>query len=89
MRLNPIFAGQPTTIFEEMSGLARLHNALNLGQGFPDGEGPEDLRRAAARAVIDGPNQYPQCAAFPRFGRPWRVTMRAIKVLAWAPIASL
>ncbi|MGC1303491.1 MAG: aminotransferase [Caulobacteraceae bacterium] len=62
---NPLFAGLPTTIFELMSGLARKHEAVNLGQGFPDSEGPEDVRAAAARATLEGPNQYP-----PMLGTP-------------------
>lgn len=42
-----------------MSQLARDNNAINLGQGFPDDAGPEDVRRKAAEAVLDGYNQYP------------------------------
>ena len=57
--MNPIFAEQPTTIFDVMSGLARELNAINLGQGFPDDPGPEDVRRIAADAVLNGWNQYP------------------------------
>lgn len=59
------FAALPTTIFEEMSGLARAHGAINLGQGFPDDPGPEALRRKAAEAVLDGYNQYPPMAGLP------------------------
>ncbi|MAK81379.1 aminotransferase [Phenylobacterium sp.] len=59
------FAALPTTIFEEMSGLARAHGAINLGQGFPDNPGPEALRRKAAEAVLDGYNQYPPMAGLP------------------------
>lgn len=59
MRANPVFADMPTTIFEVMSGLAREHGAINLGQGFPDAPGPEALRRLAAEAVLNGSNQYP------------------------------
>jgi N-succinyldiaminopimelate aminotransferase len=58
MRFHPVFRDMPTTIFETMSGLARTHGAINLGQGFPDAPGPEDLRRLAAEAVIHGSNQY-------------------------------
>src|SRR6185295_18885013 len=57
--LNRVYAGMPTSVFEVMSQLAREHNAINLGQGFPDDPGPEDVRRKAAEAVIDGNNQYP------------------------------
>ncbi|MBS63266.1 methionine aminotransferase [Salinisphaera sp.] len=48
-----------TTIFSVMSELAARHNAVNLGQGFPDFEPPLRLREALARAVADGHNQYP------------------------------
>jgi N-succinyldiaminopimelate aminotransferase len=57
--MNPIFADLPVSIFDVMSGLAREHNAVNLGQGFPDDPGPEDVRRKAAEASVDGWNQYP------------------------------
>ena len=63
--MNPVFADLPTTIFEEMSALARAHGAINLGQGFPDGPGPEDVRRAAADAVMNGNNQYPSMMGIP------------------------
>ncbi|MFN3512764.1 MAG: aminotransferase [Phenylobacterium sp.] len=59
---NPIFASLPTTIFEEMSGLARELGAVNLGQGFPDSPGPEAIRAKAADAVLNGYNQYPPMA---------------------------
>lgn len=57
--MNPVFAGLGATIFDVMSGLARETGAINLGQGFPEEDGPLDVREAAARALIDGPNQYP------------------------------
>ncbi len=57
--MNPLYASMPTTIFEEMSALARATGAINLGQGFPDGPGPSDLLQAAADAVLTGSNQYP------------------------------
>jgi aspartate/methionine/tyrosine aminotransferase len=56
---NPVFAGQGTTIFTVMSALAVEHGAINLGQGFPDEDGPLELRQAASRALLEGPNQYP------------------------------
>ena len=62
---NPVFSGLPTTVFEVMSGLARKHQAINLGQGFPDDPGPEDVRRKAAEAVVDGWNQYPPMMGWP------------------------
>lgn len=63
--MNPIFSALPTTIFETMSRLAREHQAVNLGQGFPDDPGPEDVRRRAAEAVISGWNQYPPMMGLP------------------------
>lgn len=57
--LNPVFSGLPTTIFETMSRLAREHQAVNLGQGFPDDPGAPDIRAKAAEAVVSGWNQYP------------------------------
>jgi aspartate/methionine/tyrosine aminotransferase len=60
-----VFTGMPTTIFEVMSALARQHNAVNLGQGFPDVDGPEDIRRVAAEALIKESNQYPPMMGVP------------------------
>jgi aspartate/methionine/tyrosine aminotransferase len=57
--MNRVYAALPTTIFEKMSAIARETGAINLGQGFPDAPGPEDIRRAAADAVMNGYNQYP------------------------------
>ena len=48
-----------TTIFTVMSALAVEHRAINLGQGFPDTEGPRDVVQEAAEALKDGRNQYP------------------------------
>lgn len=56
---NTILSNYGTTIFTLMSQLAIDHNAINLGQGFPDQDGPLDIRKKAAAAMIDGPNQYP------------------------------
>jgi N-succinyldiaminopimelate aminotransferase len=47
-----------TTIFSEFSALALKHGAMNLGQGFPDFDGPEPVKEAAQRAIRDGLNQY-------------------------------
>ena len=67
--VHPLYTGMPPTIFDEMSGLARAHGALNLGQGFPDDPGPEALRRAAAEAVLHGYNQYPPSRGLPELRR--------------------
>jgi aspartate/methionine/tyrosine aminotransferase len=63
--MNPIFADIPTTIFETMSRLARETGAINLGQGFPDDPGAEDVRRKAAEALMEGWNQYPPMMGWP------------------------
>lgn len=63
--MNPLFADLPTTIFETMSSLARQHQAVNLGQGFPDDPGPEDVRSKAADATLHGYNQYPSMMGLP------------------------
>ena len=47
-----------TSIFTEMSVLANKHGAVNLSQGFPDFDGPEEVRAKAAEAIMRGPNQY-------------------------------
>ncbi|MEV5676365.1 pyridoxal phosphate-dependent aminotransferase [Streptomyces sp. NPDC052179] len=58
--LNRRLAGFGTTIFAEMSALAVRTGSLNLGQGFPDTDGPDEIREAAVRALRDGRgNQYP------------------------------
>jgi aspartate/methionine/tyrosine aminotransferase len=56
-----------SSIFSEMSVLSARHDAINLGQGFPDFDGPEEVRAAAAAAVINGPNQYAPLAGLPKF----------------------
>jgi N-succinyldiaminopimelate aminotransferase len=63
--MNPVFDELPVTVFEVMSRLARENDAVNLGQGFPDDPGPEDVRRKAADAVINGWNQYPPMMGIP------------------------
>lgn len=63
--MNPIYSSMGTTIFEAMSARARANGAINLGQGFADGRGPEAVLEAAARAVLDRSNQYPPMAGLP------------------------
>ncbi len=57
--VNNQIAATGTTIFTTMSALAVQHGAINLGQGFPDREGPADILEAAAAALFDQRNQYP------------------------------
>ncbi len=56
---NPVYTGVPTTVFEVMTRLANEHDSVNLGQGFPDTDGPADVLEVAAAALREGPNQYP------------------------------
>jgi N-succinyldiaminopimelate aminotransferase len=51
--------GLGTTVFAEMSALALATGSVNLGQGFPDTDGPPEVAEAARRAIRDGVNQYP------------------------------
>ncbi len=62
---NDLLSGLGTTVFTVMSALATEHQAINLGQGFPDTDGPEDILRAAADALFDGRNQYPPMTGVP------------------------
>src|SRR5215469_10951097 len=64
--LNRALAGLGTTIFAEMSELAVATGSVNLGQGFPDTDGPIEIARAAADAVLSGRgNQYPPGPGIP------------------------
>jgi N-succinyldiaminopimelate aminotransferase len=62
---NDLLAATGTTIFTVMSALAVRHGAINLGQGFPDTEGPDEVLEAAAAALQDGRNQYPPMTGVP------------------------
>ncbi|WP_349897351.1 aminotransferase class I/II-fold pyridoxal phosphate-dependent enzyme [Parafrigoribacterium soli] len=53
------------TIFAEMSALAVATGAINLGQGFPDEDGPAEVLEAARQAISDGVNQYPPGIGMP------------------------
>ena len=63
--MNPVFEQIGASVFETMSRLARERQAVNLGQGFPDDPGPEDVRAKAAEAVVNGWNQYPPMLGLP------------------------
>jgi N-succinyldiaminopimelate aminotransferase len=55
-----------TTIFTEMTALARKTGAVNLGQGFPDSDGPPRVLAAAQAAIASGLNQYPPLDGLPQ-----------------------
>ena len=63
--MNPLYDQMQTSIFERMSSLAARHEAINLGQGFPDFGWPEEILEAAARALKQGSNQYAPSRGLP------------------------
>ncbi|MGW0021660.1 pyridoxal phosphate-dependent aminotransferase [Rhodococcus sp. NPDC003382] len=58
-----------STIFAEMTSLAIQHDAVNLGQGFPDTDGPAAMLEVARQAISDGVNQYPPGPGMPELRR--------------------
>src|SRR6266566_5244483 len=68
--LNRRLTGLGTTIFAEMSALAVTTGSINLGQGFPDTDGPRQIAQAAADAILAGRgNQYPPGPGIPELRR--------------------
>jgi hypothetical protein len=63
--LNALFSSFPTTIFSVMSALAVEHKAVNLGQGFPDEEGPSSMKDIASSSMVEFHNQYPPMPGVP------------------------
>ena len=61
--------GFGVTVFAEMSALAERTGSINLGQGFPDADGPAVMADAAVRAIRDGHNQYPPGLGIPELRR--------------------
>ena len=57
--------GHQLSIFGEMSALAVETGAINLGQGFPDTDGPSEVAEAAVKAIRGGLNQYPPGLGIP------------------------
>src|SRR5512134_245351 len=55
-----------TTVFAEMTALAQATGAVNLGQGFPDTDGPASMLAAAQQAIGAGLNQYPPGRGLPQ-----------------------
>ena len=58
-----------TSIFTEVSAAASEAGAINLGQGFPDFDGPDFVKDAARKAVAEGPNQYAPMGGYPELNR--------------------
>lgn len=67
-----------TTIFTTMSQLAAEVGAINLSQGFPDFDGPQALREAVTRAVMDGRNQYAPMTGLPALREQVAVKVRSL-----------
>ncbi|WP_448664257.1 aminotransferase [Sphingomonas sp. CJ20] len=67
--MNPLYAEMGTTIFEAMSARARATGAINLGQGFADGQGPRAVLEASAAALLEKSNQYPPMIGLPELRR--------------------
>ena len=55
------------SVIREMTRLSDLHDAVNLGQGFPDFPAPDEVKEAARRAIADDHNQYPVTWGVPAF----------------------
>ncbi|MEV0113553.1 pyridoxal phosphate-dependent aminotransferase [Streptomyces sp. NPDC050844] len=84
--LNRRLAEFGTTIFAEMSALAVKTGAINLGQGFPDTDGPEEIREAAVRALRDGRgNQYPPGPGIPELRTAIAEHQRRTYALSYDP----
>ncbi|MFE3329346.1 pyridoxal phosphate-dependent aminotransferase [Streptomyces sp. NPDC059176] len=84
--LNRRLAEFGTTIFAEMSALAVATGSINLGQGFPDTDGPEQVREAAVRALRDGRgNQYPPGPGVPELRTAIAVHQQDRYALAYDP----
>ncbi len=63
--MNPLYETMPTSVFERMSLAAAEHQAVNLGQGFPDFGWPPEILEVAARALTQGSNQYAPSRGLP------------------------
>jgi N-succinyldiaminopimelate aminotransferase len=63
--MNPLYEQMETSVFERMSQAAAKHGAVNLGQGFPDFGWPQEILQAAAKAVVEGSNQYAPSRGLP------------------------
>ncbi|MEV8095648.1 pyridoxal phosphate-dependent aminotransferase [Kitasatospora sp. NPDC085879] len=84
--LNRRLSGLGTTIFAEMSALATATGSINLGQGFPDTDGPEEVREAAVRALREGRgNQYPPGPGIPELRAAVAEHQRRFHGLSWDP----
>jgi aspartate/methionine/tyrosine aminotransferase len=86
---NHLLTATGTTIFTVMSALAVEHGAINLGQGFPDTEGPADILQAAADALMDHRNQYPPLTGVPELRAAVAAANARFYGLAIDPVAGV
>ena len=77
--------GFGTTIFAEMTRIANQHGAVNLGQGFPDFEGPAEIRDAAIAAILEGHNQYSRSFGIPELNAAIAAHQRRFYGLEYDP----
>lgn len=82
---NPRLQGFGTTIFAEMSALALKTESINLGQGFPDTDGPKEVADAAVHAILNGPNQYPPLPGQPGLRNAISEHQKHFYGLTWDP----
>lgn len=69
MQIAARWAGYGQTVFTEITELATRHGAINLGQGFPDFDGPDFVKQAAAEALWRGENQYARMFGIPELNQ--------------------
>ncbi len=74
-----------STIFAQMSELAVQTRSINLGQGFPDFDGPEDIKQAAIRAIEQGHNQYPPAQGIPALREAIALHQKTFNNLSYDP----
>jgi len=82
-------AGFGTSIFAEMTALARKHDAINLGQGFPSFDGPEFVKQAAIEAMRAGHNQYSPMPGLPALQQAVADHQRRFYGLAYDPASEI
>lgn len=73
------------TVFARLSALATERGAINLGQGFPDYDGPAEVLDAARRAIAEGANQYPPGRGIPELRSAIAAHQRRFRGLEWDP----
>lgn len=84
-RISQRVAGFGTTVFVEINKLARQYNAVNLGQGAPDFDGPPEVLEAAVKAVKSALNQYAPGIGMPAAREAIARTPSASMVKSWIP----